>query len=111
MAGKQLSLIKYQKHKPASTLKKLTPKERLGKVNESVIKSSLTKACNELGLTLIWSGQEAYKKGLTNQQKHDADFKVYYTDQIDNEPDKFDIDKDIKRAKECGLFDDYGFSS
>jgi hypothetical protein len=41
----------------------------------------------------------------------DNDNKPSYSDQTDNEPDKFDIAKDIERAKKFGLFDDYGFSN
>jgi len=78
----QQSKFPIAKHKnPANTLKKLTDKEKLGKIAEQVEYNPFKKACNELGLTLVWSGQNAYKKA-TNEEKHDVDFKVYYGDKL-----------------------------
>ena len=54
----------------------LTEKERLGRIGEQVVKSPLQKACGELGLTLVWTGEKAYMKGR-NAERRDVDFKVY----------------------------------
>lgn len=66
------------KHNPALTLKKLTDREKLGKIFELVVTSPLKKVCGELDLTVVWSGQTAYKKGVSNEDKHEPDFKIYY---------------------------------
>ncbi|MCW3996492.1 MAG: hypothetical protein NWE98_10155 [Candidatus Bathyarchaeota archaeon] len=55
----------------------LTDKEKLGYIAESVVNSTLKAVCNSLGLTVVWSGKSAYGK-LTNKERHDADFKIYY---------------------------------
>jgi hypothetical protein len=73
---KQAKLVKSPKL--SNNLKKLTDKDKLGKIAELVVENPISKVCEELGLTVEWSGKKAYETGLTNQEKHESDYKVYY---------------------------------
>ena len=74
----QIQLSHSIQHKPAIRLRKLSKKDRLGKIGEQVTYSPLRKAAKELGLTAVWSGKKAYYESTNNDGKHEPDFKDYY---------------------------------